>query len=197
VVFVGFPGLLGTLRGLISIGGGDSSISTRTSDYAFVDPFIRDSPWLGFGPGAFLPRFRLLDNQYLLSLVEMGLIGLLAVIAVFGAIVWLGRGGRRRFAADGDRFLGQMFAGAGFGIFAAAITFDGLKYLMFTAVVALLLGLAGRYWYLGREEQRPIGQAPESAAPPPAPGGPLENVVPPDPAAVGTARLRETLLTES
>ena len=46
-VFATIPGLIGTLKGYVLAGNSDSSISTRTSDYAAAAPYLRDSPWLG------------------------------------------------------------------------------------------------------------------------------------------------------
>jgi O-antigen ligase len=156
VMFVVTPGMIGTLKGYITAGNTDSSISHRSNDYAYVAPFIRHAPWLGRGPGNFLPNeFRVLDNQYLLTLVEVGLIGMVSLLAVFLAPAFLGRGARKRSSTDGDRNLGQMFAGAGLGAFAATATYDALSFPTYTALVALLLGLAGAWWALGRAEARP------------------------------------------
>jgi hypothetical protein len=165
VVFVAFPGLLGEFSKLFTAGAADGSIATRLNDYSFVSSAVESSPWVGSGPGSLLPSIRILDNQYLVSLVETGLCGLLALLVLLGATSVLGRGGRKRFTDEGDRFLGQMLAGAGLGIMAAAATFDGLSFPMFTAVVALFLGFAGRYWCIGREQehrwQSPTCQGPD------------------------------------
>ncbi len=68
-------------------------------------------PGSGRGPGSFIAgRFHVLDNQYLLSLVEIGLVGVACLIAVFAVPMFLGRGLRRRSADDEVRNLGQMFA---------------------------------------------------------------------------------------
>jgi O-antigen ligase len=152
-VFLVFPGMLGTLTRLFAAGRSDSSIADRVRDYAFVEAQVESSLWLGHGPGSLPPEVRILDNQYLLSLVEIGLVGVLALFVLFGAIWMLGRGGRRRFVDEGDRLLGQMLAAGGLGIILAAFTYDGLSFPMFKASIALFLGLAGRYWTLAREEE--------------------------------------------
>lgn len=151
-IFMSVPGLLGTLRSSIFAGESDSSISSRTEDYAAVSPLLRHSPWIGRGPGTYLPRIRILDNQYLLTLVESGLIGMLAMMMLFGASIVLARGGRRRWRDVREmRMVGQAFVGCGWGIFFASATFDAFSFPMFTVVIALILGLAGAYWRLGRE----------------------------------------------
>lgn len=157
-VFVAFPGLLGTLTALVGAGTSDPSIAGRVNDYPFVTESVQASPWLGHGPGYLLTRIRILDNQYLLTLVELGLVGLIALSILWGAIAVLGRGGRKRLTDEGDRLLGQMFAGAAMGALAAAFTFDALSFRMFTAVVALLLGLSGRYWCIARQDEREAEQ---------------------------------------
>ena len=151
-VFVSVPGLLGTLRNYVFLGQNDLSISTRTSDYAAVAHYLRQSPWLGSGPGTFLPRLRILDNQYLLTLIESGLVGLFVLLALFSATALLGRSGRDWHSSVEDRNLGQMFFGCGLGTIFAAVTFDAFSFPMFTMFSALLAGLAGTYWRLGRQE---------------------------------------------
>ena len=152
-VFVAFPGMIGTLTRLFVAGRSDSSIADRVSDYSFVESTVESSPWLGRGPGSLLPAVRILDNQYLLSLIEIGFVGLCALLVLLGAIWTMARSGRAWFEDEGDRLLGQMLAAAGLGIVVAAFTFDGLSFPMFKASIALFLGLAGRYWTLARAER--------------------------------------------
>jgi O-antigen ligase len=54
---------------------------------------IRQAPWFGHGPGTFIAdseKNNVLDNQYLLTLIEIGLIGL-AVVLVYLLARILGR----------------------------------------------------------------------------------------------------------
>jgi len=150
VMFVAVPGLLGTLRGYIFAGQSDSSIATRTDDYAAVSGYLRNSPWIGRGPGSFIPSLRVLDNQYLMSLIETGLVGGVILLVLLTVPAWLGRSGRKLGESAAHRNLGQMFAGAGVGIAFAAATFDAFSFPMFTSVVALTIGFAGAYWRLSR-----------------------------------------------
>lgn len=155
-VFLIFPGLIGTLGGLFTAGRSDGSIALRVEDYAYVESAMNSSLWLGRGPGSFVPEIRILDNQYLLTILEIGLIGVCALIVMLGAIWVLGRSGRRRFVDEGDRLLGQMIAAASLGILLAMLTYDGLSFNLFRVSIALLLGLAGRYWLLARAAECPI-----------------------------------------
>jgi polysaccharide biosynthesis protein PslJ len=151
LMFVVSPGMIGTLKGYVTAGNSDDSISHRTNDYAYAAPYLRHSPWFGRGPGTFLASdFRILDNQYLLSMIEVGAVGAVCLLAVYCAPVMLGRGMRKRSTTESDRNLGQMFAGAGFGALVAAATYDALSFPTFTAVVALTTGLAAASWCIAR-----------------------------------------------
>jgi hypothetical protein len=146
------PGLVGTVTSMFATAGTDNSVQGRTDDYAVVGSFISRSPWFGRGFGTFLPKdFFFLDNQYLGTLIELGFVGLVAVLLLFTIGMALGRGIRARATGAAGRELGQCFVAAfaagavGFG------TFDGLGFPMFTGVLFLLLGVAGARWRLARE----------------------------------------------
>jgi O-antigen ligase len=151
-VFMTVPGLIGTLKGYVTAGSADSSISTRTSDYAAIAPYIRRSPWIGRGPGTFLPSIRILDNQYLLTLIEVGLFGFVALLALFGAPIALGAAARHWARNEPDRNLAQMFKAAGLATLVSAVTYDALSFPMFTLFTALWIGMAGGWWGIIRAE---------------------------------------------
>ena len=152
IVFMAIPGLIGTLGGFVLAGNDDSSISTRTSDYGAIAHYVRQSPWLGRGAGTFLPSYRILDNQYLLSAIEIGLVGVVGLIALFGLPIVLGRDARRRSDDDAERNLGQMFAAAGLATLLAAATYDALSFPMYVMLVATWTGLSGAWWVIARTE---------------------------------------------
>ncbi len=78
------PGLVGTIYSLFSSIGGDPSVTGRTSDYGVVLGLYRDHPWFGRGLFTFVPaHYRILDNQLLMLLLELGAVGLTAVILLF------------------------------------------------------------------------------------------------------------------
>jgi len=154
-IFMAVPGLLGTLRGLVLAGQSDDSISTRTSDYAVVARYVRPNPWFGRGPGTFLPSYRILDNQYLLTLIETGTVGLIALIILFSATGSLGRAARRHSVNTADQNLSQMFRAAGAGVLVSLATFDALSFPTLTTFSALWLGLAGAWWTTVRSAGAP------------------------------------------
>jgi O-antigen ligase len=88
----------------------------RLEDWPRIMQHFSAKPFLGRGPGTFLPKkFFFVDNQYLMFLVEIGAVGLLAVFGMFVATVGtLFAAGRRVGGSVG----GLIFAAA-----AAALTF--------------------------------------------------------------------------
>jgi hypothetical protein len=78
------PGLAGTFRTLFATLSGDSSTTSRTSAFSTAMPYISQHPWFGHGFGTFFPAtYFFTDDQYLLSLIEIGVVGLFALLALF------------------------------------------------------------------------------------------------------------------
>ena len=78
-----FPGLLGTITGLFVGFQSDPSYKSRTVDYGQIGTFIAQHPIFGRGFGTFLPKdFFFLDNQYLMSTIDIGFVGLATVIVL-------------------------------------------------------------------------------------------------------------------
>src|SRR5690606_27439587 len=78
------PGLLGAPYVLYASRGADDSIRYRTHDYAVAAEEIARHPWLGRGVATwYAPKHQVFDNQYLLSAVESGLIGVTVIVAMF------------------------------------------------------------------------------------------------------------------
>ncbi|HZM55649.1 MAG TPA: O-antigen ligase family protein, partial [Acidimicrobiales bacterium] len=71
---IAVPGLLGTMVGLFSPSG-DASTKSRTDALARVPEFVASSPVYGIGFGTFLPRYYILDDAWLLMLIELGILG--------------------------------------------------------------------------------------------------------------------------
>ncbi|MEV6983080.1 O-antigen ligase family protein [Sphaerisporangium sp. NPDC051017] len=143
------PGLIGTVLNLVSVIGSDENSTTRTGDYDAVVAAVSQRPLFGQGFATYLPRmYRVIDNQYLMSSLETGLVGLLALI-VFLLAGWVLARRARRAATDYEtRHLAQCFAASsavaifGFG------TFDAFSFPMITNVMFLILGCCGALWRL-------------------------------------------------
>ncbi|MQY03467.1 O-antigen ligase family protein [Actinomadura macrotermitis] len=147
------PGLIGTLSKLVLHIGSDSSTTARTDDYAAVARSVGDRPWFGQGFGTYLPRvYRILDNQYLSSLVETGVVGLLVLLVVLFSGWFLARGARRASRDEPVRHLAQCFAAA---IAVAAFaygTFDAFSFPMVATLTFLMIGCSAAMRRLARQD---------------------------------------------
>ncbi|WP_426510443.1 O-antigen ligase family protein [Dactylosporangium sp. McL0621] len=158
---VALPGLIGTVVGLFSamLNGGDNSTNSRTATSAVISQYFDERPWTGRGYGTFLPlMYRYTDNEYLLALVEMGILGVAAVVLVYIVTLHCGGAGRRRFADPARRETGQGFAAGGFVMLVVTATFDTLSFPMVAGLSFLMMGLAGAYLGMARQDQMLRGE---------------------------------------
>ena len=90
-------------------------MATRLIDYPRVERIIHEAPWLGHGGGTYLPDnvFDILDNQYLKTGIELGLIGMVVLAAFFLVPVVVALVARRRSRDPELRVLCAALAGAG------------------------------------------------------------------------------------
>lgn len=135
------PGLLGTIRSLFRNVENDPSVQGRTQDYAVVGPLIADRPFVGRGLGTYSPeRYVLLDNQWLATLVESGIVGTAALaLVLLVAIATAKRVGR--WGPDArSRSLGHCLAAPLGAAVVVSFTFDSLSFPGFAVVVFVLVG---------------------------------------------------------
>jgi O-antigen ligase len=141
------PGLLGAIRSLFLGASRDDSITGRTEDYDVVGALFRESPFLGRGLGTFRPEvYFFLDNQYLMSLVEGGLIALTAVVLWLVLGISGARGAVLRSTADVDRSRAQAVAAALLAIGVSGFFFDLFSFSQVTVLTFLLVGISGALW---------------------------------------------------
>jgi len=154
VLFLGVPGLVGTLGASLTAGESDPSITTRTNNYPRVAAMVDEHPFFGVGPGNYMPTnaIHILDNQYLNATVTIGLVGLVGMIAylTFPGISAL-------LAARASRLPAlRCFAGAvaAAGIVAAicSLTFDSMSFPVFALAYPFIVGLSGGTWNMVRRE---------------------------------------------
>lgn len=146
------PRLVGVLDKTVTGSGQDSSVHARLDDYEYVYERLVKAPLTGQGYGTYqAPPQPFLDNQYLLTTVESGLIGLgalLVLLLVPTALmsrVWRGRGviPARRHETTEVRDAAWAL-GCGLLICAASFaTFDAMAFPQFQGFTFLLIGLAG------------------------------------------------------
>jgi O-antigen ligase len=162
-VFMVAHGLIGTLRYYFFAGTTDPSVAHRVNNYPYVEHMVRQAPWFGQGGGTFIPAsvLNILDNQYLTTAIELGLVGM-AVLAFF--LVWpvaAALTARRRTSDPDLAALCAALAGSALAATLCSATFDSLSFPMFANVQALVLGLIGAAWLLaGREGQPAAGRPP-------------------------------------
>jgi O-antigen ligase len=155
LLWVAVPRMLTVFYQLFSQIGAESSSESRISAYSSAATFIAQHPWLGRGFQTFFPQtYFFTDNQYLASLIETGVIGLLALVALFATGWWVARSARRTVADAKTRDLLQCLAGSVAVAAVSFATFDGLSFAIATGLTFLVLGCAGAAWRLVRAQQR-------------------------------------------
>jgi polysaccharide biosynthesis protein PslJ len=171
VAFVHFaaPNTLGTLYRTFTPSGGLLAQQEQRAGFggsgriADIKPGIsiwKQQPVFGRGPGTSPTRGGaagsqadtasaqdavIFDDQYLTSLVELGIVGFVAVIwFVVGVFLKIGRTAKRTTGQVGDLLVAVSAACAGFGL--AMMTFDAISFVQVTLLffVIAALGLQAR-----------------------------------------------------
>ena len=121
-------------------------MSSRTNSYDLAGEFFARNPLFGRGFGTFLPQYRIMDNQYLLQLMETGVVGVAALLGVIIAGIHCARCARRASRGSADRALSHAMTAAivaGATLFAF---FDALSFPKAGGTMFLVLGLTGGWW---------------------------------------------------
>ena len=160
-VLVAAPGLIGTLASYFLAGTSDPSIAHRTNNYPYVEQLVSRAPWLGQGGGTYIAvEIHVLDNQYLTTAIELGVLGVAALAFYLALPVAVALAARRRTSDPELRDLCAALAGSALAAVLCAATFDGLSFPMFFNLQALIAGLAGAVWMMvERDERRREGSA--------------------------------------
>lgn len=138
------PGVLGTIRSLFFSFSSDNSVDGRTEDYQVVWKVFIEHPLLGRGLFTFVPRYyRILDNQVLMLLLELGLIGTVAFVITVVAGIGAARRCFRRAGDQEHRHLGLALAASLSGVSLSFFTFDALGYAMASGFLFVLVALSG------------------------------------------------------
>lgn len=149
------PGMIGTIRGLFS--GEDSSLASRTQGSSEVLGYLAQSPVVGRGLGTFQADYHILDNQYLLLLIEVGVLGLAVLLAVLLGTVLTALVARRRTADPAERALGAAFIVALTLGLALSASFDSFSFPQAVGLLFLMLGLCGAFAAGPRPDPVPDG----------------------------------------
>jgi len=154
-VFSAVPGLIATLTGAVTTGSSDPSITTRTDNYSRVEAMVAKRPLAGIGPGTFIPKNALdiVDNQYLHTVIEMGILGLIALTAYLLMPAVAALLAARNASAPSLRCFSGAIAAAGFVAVVASATFDSLSFPVFNLILAFVIGLSGSAWMSVKAEK--------------------------------------------
>lgn len=158
-VQLSMPGTLGTLRAAFFPSGGlveEQSAAGRIEDFAPSRKEIADRPLLGEGYGTRRPsgenaNTRILDNEWLGTMLETGLVGTLSLLWLF--IRFIRRSSRSAKEDDTDR--GWLLVSITASVTAFAIgmfTYDAFSFIQVTFLLYILLGLGSVLVGLGSRE---------------------------------------------
>ena len=156
LVFVGAPGVLGSISHLFLGAGNDPSVQSRTDSYALAWDFIRRAPWLGRGLGTFLPTYRILDNQWLGLLIEVGVLGTICFAVLLLTALRSAESARLAWAGSGtDQVAQGVKASVAVGA-VCLLFFDGFAFPIGSGLLFLMIGIAGALGRLAAAERRPL-----------------------------------------
>lgn len=161
VIFVSAHGLIGTLASFFAGARNDPSVMYRTHDYPVAEALWQSKPWFGQGPGTWLPAdsIDIFDNEYLDTVVQLGGVGIVALLSFFLSPAIVALIARRRSSDPELRLLCAGLAGAGFSATVSPVTWDAMSFPMFVNVHALMIGLAGACWRLAPARREMIPTA--------------------------------------
>jgi O-antigen ligase len=163
-MWLAIPGLVGTLRNLFTNAGTDPSVTDRTARYARIGGLLAHHVVFGRGLGTFIPsRYFILDNQYIGTTLETGLVGLAALLLVMVVSYGSARGARRLMCDPVERDLAQSLAASAAVALVVFFTFDALSFPMVPGLMFLLLGCNGALWRLTRESRSAAAQPARSS----------------------------------
>lgn len=134
------PGLWSTTLQLFTGAGDDPSTRSRADGLALVPEFMSTSPMIGSGFGIFLPRYYIFDNQWVLIVVELGVLGVIGFAGFFVAGIWSARQARHSGSSD-VRLLGHALVASMLNVAVLFAFFDGLSFPIAGGMLFLLAGL--------------------------------------------------------
>lgn len=140
-VSVVVPGMLRTVIGLFTGAASDPSTQSRFNALERVPEFMSSSPLIGPGFGTFLPRYYIFDNQWVMLLVEVGILGVLAFSAFMITAVWSAVEASRRATDPETAALSRAAAASVIALGTAYAFFDALAFPMSAGLLFLGVGI--------------------------------------------------------
>ncbi|MGH3864450.1 O-antigen ligase family protein [Actinokineospora sp.] len=150
------PGLISNMVSLFSNAGTDDSVKWRTWDYPAASTEVLRHLWFGRGYGTwYAPKHQVFDNQYILHLVEGGVVGTAAFIAVFVCGIYAVLRVRSRSTDPVRRDLGLTIAACLVVPLLGSATFDMVSFKTAEGLSFLLIGIAGALLRVTTAERPP------------------------------------------
>jgi O-Antigen ligase len=157
VMKVAVPGLIGNIVNLFANAGNDDSVKYRTHDYPVAAAEIMRHLWFGRGYGTwYAPKHQVFDNQYILTMVEGGVIGMAAFAVIFGGGLYAAIRFRYLSTDPSRRDLGLTIAAALIPPLLGSATFDLVSFKTAEGLSFLLIGAAGAMLRITKDEQREL-----------------------------------------
>lgn len=154
VLVAAVPGMLGTAIGLFAGASDDPSTQSRADALLRVPDFLAASPVIGVGFGTFLPRYYIFDNAWALILIELGILGAGALVALGGAAIWSARWSARAANSEDIVAMGRALAASVLTVMVLFIFFDGLSFPMTAGLFFLAVGLSAAIRAIAAADQR-------------------------------------------
>jgi polysaccharide biosynthesis protein PslJ len=148
LTYVIAPRVITNVRYLFLSVGVDDSAGSRTGSYDLVSDLAAHSPVVGRGFGTFLPEYRILDNQLLQLLIEVGVLGLGVFLLLLASAALCAMMARHRtqdplLRAVGAGLVASVLAGA-----SLLALFDAFSFVQAAGILFLVLGLCSAYFRL-------------------------------------------------
>lgn len=151
---VAIPGLIGTVRGMFTGAGNDSSVNSRTASYGVAWDYFMRHPFIGRGNGTFLPQYWILDNGWLQIAIGAGVLGIAAFGVLLGATIWSGLRASKTFRDSFDAELSRALMASTIAGTVSMALFDALSFPQSAGMVIMTIGLSGAALRLARGERK-------------------------------------------
>ncbi|MEJ1921981.1 O-antigen ligase family protein [Microbacterium sp. KHB019] len=156
MLVVAVPGLASSTLRLFTGAAEDGSTLSRTDALARLGEFMAPSPLIGVGPGTFLPEYYIFDNEWAVSAIQLGILGVLAFAGMLIAAAW-SAGRARASSRDPDvRIAGYALAVAVLNTALQFAFFDGLSFPIAAGLLFVLVGLCGAIRTVATTEATPL-----------------------------------------
>jgi polysaccharide biosynthesis protein PslJ len=140
VIHVASPGALGNINSILpwssSGRGGSDFTDGRSDDYAAVAPDILNNLIIGRGSGTLdtsnWRTYRILDNNYLDTLFQVGIVGLISFLAIVFCAIMTSHGVIKRGGVRGPPALAAAAGCAAFGVVSATYDASGFPQAVYS-----------------------------------------------------------------